>query len=563
MILHDAPLDQSKTIDNLLSFILRRGSLIAIQAIAISPEIQQLLLANPIALTNHFSREAIKAIIYQACTLGHLSLSKCLIDSIQLDVVNEQLANPFGEFFMREDGTYEFLSKRPAIQAAAASNSCDLIQYLLSFYDQSTFDKTSCKGDIQGAMAIACGHDADDVVDYLLVYGVNPNSEFKEKHTTTALHRAVMSGSLCVIQRLVEHGATIGALTQYMAVKTGRLDVVSYFVSKGITFKACGSDISLMTAFLSRSVDMVLYFINTLQFNLYGPDVFTDADKKKREMHIVKRVLRSGSIEVLQFIEAKLNIPVTALLKNELRTATNFHHIHGRSFFFEAVSSYQVGLLTFLFEIKGLVPTEEQLIQLQSYAFDGSSLNLLNEKFLTHVYLSSFFHKELGMRQFYRDVSEIGDVQWLSNEELFILYSDYTKKFNEVPDRLDFVHKCCDHAVYLANEISRRHLNPQELLALATQKNGQLAPAIRFFLIVTGTGFANAALQEALQPKVFNPNVSRDSLGHQNIPVRSKLPLEIPISRSSAGFFESRGRGLVTPNKEDIAGPRYPEGSFI
>lgn len=542
-------LAHTNTIDKLLAFITGRGHPTDIQVVANSPEIHKLILMNPGVFTDIFSREHIKSIIYQACILGNLSLVRCLIEAIKLNVVNETVANPFGHFCVLKNGEHEFLDHLPVIQAAAKSNSLDLIQYLVSFYDKAQLDKAGIEGHLQGALAIASANDAYDNVQYLLSCGVNANSVFKEAHTIPALHRAVLTGSRGLVELLVESGAKITELNQYAAVRKGRLDVVVYFLSKGISFKDGAGDVSLMTAFESRSVDMAKYFMNTLKFNLYPAHCASTVSKLDWEFEIVKKVLRSGSVDMLQYIEKELHIPVSIFLNTERETIKSLHPLHGRTLLFEAVSSYNVALLKFIFETKGLVPSEKQLTQLTSYAFDSRLLDIRHQKFLTHVYLTSFLHDDPNMRKLLHDVAEIGDLRCLSIEELLILYVEYTKNFNEIPTRLEHGNKFCDNAIYLANEISSRGLSADDLLDLAQQNNFKLLPAVRFYLTVTATGYSSKLLRDVMHRSTMHAVIGCTA----NTPCSGADSANqvVATRRAPLRFFESNG--LSHLNK--ISGP--------
>ncbi len=548
------------SIDNLLAFITGRGQSCAIQVIAKSPEIHKLIVANPFIFTAYFSREAIKALIFQACSLGNLELARCLIDSIQLDVVHETIGNPFGSFRVLDHGDYEFIDQLPVIQAAAQSNSLDLIQYLISFYNLNHLDKSAIKGDLQGALAIASGNDAFDLVNYLLDCGVNANSVVKEAHTISALRRAVLTGSMALIKLLIEHDAKITELDQYIAVKNARLDVVTYFVSQGALFKDGVGDLSIMTAFESLSVNMVQYCLNTLKFNLYPTNGPAKNTKTDWERQIIKKVLRSGSVEMLAFIENELRLPVRYLLHAERQIIRSLHPLHGRSLFYEAVSSYNVMLLKFLFETLKLLPSVQQLEQLASYAFDSSSIAIRHQKFLTHVYLNSFFHEDQLIRKLMRDVSELGNLQYLSLEELFMLYAEYTKNFNEVPLRLEYGNKFSDNAIYLANEISRRNPSSNDMLELAQQKNAKLLPAVRFYLTVTSADHSTELLRKLMQPTnradghvntVIGSCINSPSLAGET-GLSASMNQVSGLRRTPLRFFETRDAHHANQNKEAL-----------
>ena len=561
-ILPEHHLAHTNTIDKLLTFITGRGHPTDIQVVANSPEIHKLILVNPVVFTDIFSREHVKSIIYQACILGNLSLVKCLIETIKLNVVNETVSNPFGNFRVLKNGDYEFLDHLPVVQAAAKSNSLDLIQYLASFYDQAQLDKTGIEGHLQGALVMASANDAYDNVQYLLSCGVNANSVFKEAHTTPALHHAVLTGSMGLVELLVESGAIITELNQYVAVKNGRLDVVSYFLSKGINFKDGAGDVSLMTALESRSVEMVKYFMSTLKFNLYPAHCASVVLKLDWELEIVKKVLRSGSVDMLQYIENELHLPVSIFLNTERETIKSLHPLHGRTLLFEAVSSYSVALLKFLFETKGLIPSQKQLAQLTSYAFDSRLLDIRHQKFLTHVYLTSFLHDDQNMRKLLHDVAEIGDLQCLSIEELLMLYAEYTKNFNEIPARLEHGNKFCDNAIYLANEISSRGLSADDLLDVAQQNNFKLLPAVRFYLTVTAPGYSSKLLRDVMHrstmPAVIGPAVNMPCSG-ANEALTDSVNQVVATRRAPLRFFESNGLSHLNASTEirlnKISGP--------
>ena len=542
-ILAEHCLNPTNTVDKLLTFLKGLGQPTDIQVIAKSTEIHKTILEHSVAFTHYFSREAIKTIIYQACIFGNLELVRCLIDSIQLDVVNEKIANPLGHFKQLQKGTYEFTDLLPPIQAAAYSNSLALMQYLVSFYDLNQLDKTAVKGDLQGALVIAAGRDAYDTVNYLLSCGVNPNAVLKEAHTIPALYRSILTGSLAIVQLLVERGSKITALDQYAAVRNGRLDVVRYFVAKGVSYRDDRLDVCLMTAFESRSVEMVDYFLNTLGFKLNETNDNLSVRRNDLNLEVAKKVLHSGSVEMVEYLERKLDIPVIELIQAERDTTQSFHHGQGRTMLFEAVSSYQVTLLKYLFETRGLLPNPNQLNQLASYAFDSSVLEIRHQKFLSHLYLTSFIQGDKNLRQLFRDVAEIGNLKFLTNEELFILYAHYTKDFSEVPVRLECGNKFCDHVAHLTDEISRRNLSSEALFKLGQQDNFKLVPAIRFYLTVTGTDYSGS-LKEMMQQRCIVDSQVKSSINH----FASKMTLGLDGhprkafevgGRARLGFFDS------------------------
>src|SRR5690606_4157213 len=140
----------------------------------------------------------------------------------------------------------------------------------------------------------------------------------------------------------------------------------------------------ILSALGSRSVLMAQYVLRTLKLSPYPQG----ADEERKEYYhdqILKTVINSGSLEMLQFIEQEeLKVPVDQLIKKEIETTENYHHRVSSGFIvLNAVTSYNVILLKQLFETRGLMPTQTQLNQLLGYAYDSGVCLPQHQKFVT------------------------------------------------------------------------------------------------------------------------------------------------------------------------------------
>ncbi len=504
-----ALLEKANSIEELVALLNEIKHPVHIKLAASSPAIHALILDNPDAFIAFFSRDNIRAIIHQAAKLGHVALVTSLVEKIKLDVVKEKVAPPHGSYTSYKDGTYAFHDAVPLCHVVAQSGNIELMRYILSFYDLAAIDKTSTHGDLQIALTIAAEHNGYDIVDLLLSSGVNVNSVRKVGESTTALYYAVLYAPKQLSELLVERGATISYLNKFHAVSRGKLDIVMYFVSKGVDFhKSDAFDAYWLNAFESGSVSMARYFIETLKIAFYKPGIERER-KKYIDTSIVKKAVHSGSIDMLQYIEHELNIPVTKLIQDEMQATKHYHHMYGEFIVLEAVCSYNVNLLKFLFETKGLTPKKEHLSQLLGYAYDNGLCLPQHRKFATHAYVYSFVHENQDLSQLLKKVSNTEDLSGLSNQELFMLYADYTKQFKEREERFARGILFRDNSTHLANEIAKRKLNQIEWLDLA-KSNPNLAADVLYFLTVSAEGYPDDEVMDLLKDPVFDPNCNLD-----------------------------------------------------
>ena len=516
LINHLIKLEMASSLEEIITFLKEIGHPEHVQIAATSLAIHELILENPDRFIALFSRDNQRAIIHQACKMGNLNLVKCLIEKMNLDITKEKVASPFTSYTTMKDRTYQFHDPIPVVQAAAESNSLELMQYLLSFYDLKQIDNTALTGDLQSALVVAARNNRFDIVKQLLECGVNVNSEVKEGpydySPTMALQAAMRSnGGFALIELLVNRGAKITRLNQSQAVCRGRVDIVELFVAKGISFKQSVGDDYLLEAFQSKSKAMVNYFLNTLKFHLYHSEDPTEERKQYWGTQIALKVLKSGSIEMLRFIEDELHIPVTELMKAELETIRDFRNGYSDKLMLEAVCSYNVELLKYLFETKELMPSKQQLAQLEGYAYNTGRCLPQHQQFVTHAYVYSFLHANPEMQALLYKISGTNSLEALSSEELFVLYADYTKNFQERPER--FAHGILfrDNSIHLANEIAKRHLPKETLIELASQNERKLAADIFYFFLVSGNGYSDEEVIDLVKDNNFDANCRFDA----------------------------------------------------
>jgi len=468
-----------------------------------SPAVHELILENPDLFIAFFSRDNIKAIIHQAAKLGNLALVICLIDKIKLNVLVEKVASPNASYTNNGDGTYAFHDSVPFCHAAAKSGKFELMHYALSFYDLNSVDKTSVFGELQIALTHAAEQDSYDAVKLLLTSGINANSVREKDHSTTALYYAVLYGSMQLIKLLVDSGANISSLNKFHAVRNGRVDIVEYFVSKAVDFKESNHiDPYWRTAFESGSVDMARYFLETLKIDFYEPNL-TAKRKQYIDTSIIKKVAQSGSIEMLNYIENELKLPVIELIQKEMDSTKQYHHTLGDFILIDIVCSYNVQFLKFIFEKKGLMPKKQHLEQLLGYAYDNGRGLPQHLKFVTHAYVYSLLHKRPQMRELLLNVSNSTDLSNLSNPELFRLYADYTENFQVQKDRFAFGVLFRDNSIHLSNEIAKRKFTNEDFLGLASI-NKEISADVLYFLVVSGNGYAHEDVINLIQAPIFD-----------------------------------------------------------
>ncbi len=226
------------SLDELLTSLKNLGPRGHVTTAASSSTIQAIILEHADDFIQSLTRNNVKALIYQVCINGNLTLATHLIDKIKLDVTQEKVGNPFGCATVNDDSTiYKFDEVIIMANVAAKSKSLEFMRYIVSQYDLSKLDKTSVTGDLQSALAAASDNNDYDIAEYLLNCGVNVNSESSDGHHCTALYYA---RTLQMVTLLVEHGAKIDYLNKLHAVRGGKLDIVKYMVSKGESFESGG-----------------------------------------------------------------------------------------------------------------------------------------------------------------------------------------------------------------------------------------------------------------------------------------------------------------------------------
>ena len=507
LLLDKKKLTKTQNLEQLLAILAELGYPDNVSVVADSPVCHELILANPDAFIKVFSRDSIKAIIHMASIHGNLPLVQCLIEQIKLDVVNETVANPLTNARSSNGEGSEI----PVLHAGIKSKSLPLTQYLLSFYEPSQFSHELMEGPIQTAMCLAAEQQFIGLVSELLSRGVNAQAKKKEGYysKTTAVQFAVRSEKLPLVQLLVEAGAAIDPGCKRSAISRGYLPILEYFKSKDIAFNDnSGIDSYILLALGSRSVPMARYVLRTLQLSPYPQEDIDEEGKKHYYKQILKRVMESGSLEMLHFIEQEeLKVPVAQLIKKELETTPNYHQRGAsRSIILEAVCSYSVTLLKGLFETRGLMPSQAQLNQLLGYAYDCGRYMPQHQKFATHAYVYSLTHSNPLMRPLLRRVSEAKDLSTLSRDELFILFADYTKKYPSHHKRPEYDIVLRENSVHLAQEIAKRKIPLLDLVTLAKENNGALTKDILFYLLACGQGYAQHEIELLFNAGIFDLN---------------------------------------------------------
>lgn len=502
-------LEKANSVEDIIPILQDLGHPAHIGVTAKSRAMHDVVAANPDVFINFFSRDNMRALIHEVCLSGNAALAIILIEKLKLNVTTEKVASPFYSYTNYEDGRYEFHDAIPVIHAAAKSGSLDLVKYLASFYDLSKLDRKARHGHLQGALVHAASKNAYDVTAYLLSLGVSPDSALEEDEYkvtySTALFHANWSSSQEVVRLLVDNHATIQDIHLENAIRSGNVERLKFYLSRGKQLRTGGfnNERYFKDAVSSGSVSLVRYLVEDLKLDLYGEWT----NKTYYHDELLKEALDRGSIAMLEYMENELKIPVYSRIRTELDSdEVNYRCFEMNHMVKEAVCSYNVRLLKYLFEEKGLMPSRAKLQQLEGYAYDCGKCLPQHQKFRTHAYVYSFLHGNPEMQKLLYRISETEDLHSLSAGELFMLYADYTKNFREDSRRFQYGRHFRDNSIHLANEIARRKLGITELLDLAAQNERKLAADIQFFLTVSGEGYSVLEACELLKDKVFDPN---------------------------------------------------------
>lgn len=262
----------------------------------------------------------------------------------------------------------------------------------------------------------------------------------------------------------------------------------------------------IINAFKSRSIPMVKYLLEMRKLPLYGAKKPSELDKKNMDNRLLKIVAKSGSIEMLQYLENELTLPVDDLINEELETTRLYRPIKGERILINAICSYNVEFLQFLFESKSLMPSKMQLMQLLGYAYDNGRKVSQHQTFVTFAYVYGFIHENPWMRALLYKVAEISELHVLGTTDLFSLFADFTQNFQESPHPFAYNKKFREHSIYLGQEIAKRKPTQQELLAIAKHNKGEHAADILFFMVVMGAGYSDEEIISLIQDPIFNVN---------------------------------------------------------
>jgi len=266
----------------------------------------------------------------------------------------------------------------------------------------------------------------------------------------------------------------------------------------------------MLNAFKSRSIPMVKYLLDTLKFPLYGTNEPTASHKKAMDNRLLNIVAKTGSVDMFQYLEEALKVPVDDLINEELETTRLYHHIAGDRILINAICSYEVEFLQFLFELKNLMPSKTQLTQLLGYAYESGRQVPQHKKLVTFAYVYGFTHKNARMQALLYKVAEISNLQVLSTKDLFTLFADFTQNFKESSQQFAYDKRFRENSIYLGQEIAKRKPTKQELLDIAKQ-NTECAADILFFLVVMGRGYSDKEIIGILQDPVFDANYTFSS----------------------------------------------------
>lgn len=260
----------------------------------------------------------------------------------------------------------------------------------------------------------------------------------------------------------------------------------------------------LLNAFRSGSKPMVKYLLETLKLPLYDCDKPTEFQKKSMDSRVLKLVAKSGSVGLFEYLENELEIPVDDIINEELETTKLYHHIKGELILINAICSYQVEFLQYLFETKGLMPSTIQLTQLLGYAYDNGRHVPQHKKFVTLAYVYGFIHENTAMRALLYRVAEISELSVLTTADLFALFADFTQHFQESSHQFTYGKRFRENSIYLGDEIARRKPSKQDLLDLAKRNKGEQAPNILYFLVVMGKGYSDEEVTDILRHPIFD-----------------------------------------------------------
>lgn len=288
----------------------------------------------------------------------------------------------------------------------------------------------------------------------------------------------------------------------YQLCGLGHVDLVKSLYEK-MTGNINGHEL-VLNAFRSGSLDMVKFLLEDLKRPLYPNHELNAAQKKSLQTDLLKIVAKSGSVELLDYLEHALEMPVDEIILEELRSTQLYLPFHGDLFFINAISSYQVEFMQFLFETKALMPNKSQLNQLLGYAYDNGRSIAQHQKFVTLAYVYGFVHENARMQALLYKVAESSELRVLSPTELFALFSDFTQHFQESSHQFAYGKRFRPNSIYLGDELARRNLSKQELIHLAKHNQGQQALDILYYLVVMGKGYSDPEVIDILNDPIFD-----------------------------------------------------------